>query len=306
MSNSESNLSEHHSSAETHRRMQNSSTLNRRYVRRPGLMRDVPITSTAKRQADDLKRRQELAAKINRERLAALKKKLTDKKQALTTPKDTVSRAEQLAAKDANVFMKKPQSTPMKSQPQPSMNERKTAAIKSALASVSTMDTRNKSKRTFKTRRSFSPAKIILAFSCAIVAVAAVGYVVSVNTPDISVRVAAMQTGIDATYPAHTPRGFSLSSVTSEDGKVSMTFSKSAKESFTLTEERSSWNSSALESNYIKDTFSDNYSVITEQGITIFVSGSNAAWINGGILYKLTTTSIQLTKKQIKAIATSL
>ena len=58
--------------------------------------------------------------------------------------------------------------------------------------------------------------------------------------------------------------------------------------------------------NFVQDEYGENYTVIREQGLTIYVSGSNAAWVNGGVVYKIKTTSGSLTNKQIKSIATSL
>ncbi len=58
MTNSESVSNEHHLSSDTHRRVARSTTLNRKYVRRPSAVRHAEITSTAKKQADALKRRQ--------------------------------------------------------------------------------------------------------------------------------------------------------------------------------------------------------------------------------------------------------
>ena len=84
-----------------------------------------------------------------------------------------------------------------------------------------------------------------------------------------------------------------------------MTFSSSEGTSFTITEKNSSWDSTALEENYVKDNFSD-YAPIREQGLTLFISGSNCAWVNKGKLYTITTTGGNLTKKQLKSIAVSL
>ena len=77
-------------------------------------------------------------------------------------------------------------------------------------------------------------------------------------------------------------------------------------DAFTLIEEASSWDSSALMTNFVQDEYGDNYTVVREQGLTIYISGSNAAWVNGGVVYKIKTTAGSLTNKQIKSIATSL
>ena len=59
-------------------------------------------------------------------------------------------------------------------------------------------------------------------------------------------------------------------------------------------------------SNYVKDKYEDNYTAVREQGITLYISESDAAWVNGGVVYKIITKSGSLTNKQIRSIAVSL
>lgn len=236
----------------THRQMRSSTTLNRRYVRRPTKSTDVAVSI---------------------------------KKRSAAAVTDNTSRA--------------------------TAKELKDQAIKKALAEAtlkSTDTTSNKKTHSkSKDKIHFGFGRVMLALSCAAVAVFAIVYFVNLNMPDISLRVAAMQTGIDATYPGYVPRDYSVSSITSENGKVTMDFQNSnTGDSFTLIEETSSWDSNALMSNYVKDEFGDNYTVVREQGLTIYISGSDAAWVNKGIVYKLNTKTGSLTNKQIKSIATSL
>lgn len=123
--------------------------------------------------------------------------------------------------------------------------------------------------------------------------------------PDLSLRVAAMQSGIDASYPSFVPREYSLTDIVSEDGKVEMTFTNGDGDTFTLTEENSSWDSSALEENYVKSRFHD-YAPVREQGLTLFISGSDCVWVNGGKIYTIDSSGNNLTKRQLKSIAVSL
>ena len=115
-----------------------------------------------------------------------------------------------------------------------------------------------------------------------------------------------MQAGFEATYPSYIPRGYSLKDIVSEDKRLVMTFSDGNNSSFTLSEEKSAWDSEALEAKYVKSSWGSNYTSIREQGITIFISGSNATWVNGGLLYKIEASGNNLTKKQLKSIVTSL
>lgn len=193
-----------------------------------------------------------------------------------------------------------------------SPEELKNRAIEQALHSVATMDEeqnrKTKARAAAMPRKRFRARHFAVAFTCAAACVAAIIYVVGSNIPDISVRVAAMQTGIQASYPSYVPRDYSLGDITSENGKITLTFDGPDGASFTLIEEKSSWDSAALLRNYVEPTWDDDYTTTHEQGITIYISDatSNAAWVNGGVLYKITSSSAVLTKKQVRSIVTSL
>lgn len=196
--------------------------------------------------------------------------------------------------------------------PRANAKELKDRAIKKAMAEAvlepkaQAKTKRSKAKKD-NVKLHFGFGRVMLALTCAAVAVLAIVYFVNLNMPDISLRVAAMQTGINASYPNYIPRGYSVSSITSESGKVSLEFKNETNDDmFTLVEETSSWDSNALLTNYVKEEFGDNYTVVREQGLTIYISGSDAAWVNGGVVYKIHTATGSLTNKQIKTIATSL
>ena len=153
----------------------------------------------------------------------------------------------------------------------------------------------------------FGVGRIVLALSCAAAAVFAIVYFVNLNMPDISFRVAAMQTGIDASYPSYLPHGFSLSGIASENGKITLSFRNADEDkTFTLIEEKSHWDANALLVNYVKPTFAEDYTVVRERGLTIYIDNDHAAWVNGGVVYKIEAAKNLLTKKQITSIATSL
>lgn len=150
-------------------------------------------------------------------------------------------------------------------------------------------------------------ARVFFAFLCSSAVVAALFFVVQSNMPDISIKVAAMQTGIQATYPSYVPRDYRLSGVyTAQDNSVAMDFLGPNQAKFTLTEEKLPWDSTALLNRFVKPKWGEDFTTIKEQGITIYISGSNAAWVNAGIVYKITNLHGELTKKQIKNIVTSL
>lgn len=206
----------------------------------------------------------------------------------------------------ANTGMRR--STPVR---KASPEELKNRAIEQALHSVATMDepkSKLNQRPMVRAKKKGSALRFAVAFCCAIACVIGIISFVGSNMPDISVRVAAMQTGIEASYPSYIPRDYSLSDINSEDGKITLTFAGPDNSSFTLIEEKSSWDSSALLRNYVEPTWEDNYATTHEQGITIYIANdtSDAAWVNGGVLYKITSSGTALTKKQVRSIVTSL
>ena len=124
------------------------------------------------------------------------------------------------------------------------------------------------------------------------------------SMPDISAKVAAAQNG--ASYPSFVPRDFTARSASFQKNTFSLEFVGPDKTRFTLDQEKLPWDSNALLNNYVKPTWGEQYDTIREQGLTIYIYQSNAAWVNGGTVYKLNTTSGSLSKKQLKNIITSL
>lgn len=133
------------------------------------------------------------------------------------------------------------------------------------------------------------------------------GYFTYLNMPSLSVRVAAAQAGISAGYPNYRPDGYALNGpVTYSDGRVSMNFkANGGTTSFTVNQSKSSWNSDAVLDNYVSPRAGSGYVPYTERGLTIYTYGNNAAWVNGGILYTIEGNA-PLSSDQIRRIATSL
>lgn len=133
------------------------------------------------------------------------------------------------------------------------------------------------------------------------------GYFTYLNMPNLSVRVAAAQAGVNATYPEYRPDGYSLRGpVAYSKGEVSIKFAANGgPQNFTVTQTKSTWDSSAVLDNYIKEKAGDNYITYSERGLTIYTYDGNAAWVNGGIFYTITGDA-PLSSDQIRRVATSM
>lgn len=132
------------------------------------------------------------------------------------------------------------------------------------------------------------------------------GYFTYLNMPGLSVKVAATQAGIEASFPEYRPDGYRLNGpVAFGPGQISLKFkSNGGPQQFVLNQQASSWDSQAVLDNYVepKDTA---YVTSSEQGLTIYTFGSGAAWVNGGILYTIEGDA-PLTTDQVLRMAASL
>jgi hypothetical protein len=133
------------------------------------------------------------------------------------------------------------------------------------------------------------------------------GYFTYLNMPSLSVRVAAAQSGVNASYPEYRPDGYSLRGpVAYNENEVMMKFAANAgPQNFTVTQAKSNWDSSAVLDNYVKQKAGENYITYNERGLTIYTFDGNAAWVNGGILYTVNGDA-PLSTDQIRRIATSM
>lgn len=133
------------------------------------------------------------------------------------------------------------------------------------------------------------------------------GYFTYLNMPNLSVRVAAAQAGVNATYPEYRPDGYSLRGpVAYNQGEVTMKFAANAgPQNFTVNQTRSAWDSSAVLDNYVKEKAGDKYITYNERGLTIYTFDGNAAWVNNGTFYTISGDA-PLSSDQIRRLATSM
>lgn len=131
------------------------------------------------------------------------------------------------------------------------------------------------------------------------------GYLTYLSMPNISIKMAAVQSGIDAKYPGYKPDGYALNGpIKFKSGEVSMKYAYADGSSgYTITQQKSSWNSSAVKEFFSEKHKNPNTTMI--DGLTIYSGGKEAAWVNGGILYQISGDA-NLSSSQIEKIATSL
>ncbi|MBQ9403198.1 hypothetical protein IJU22_01350 [Candidatus Saccharibacteria bacterium] len=316
-------------STATHSILQKSTTLSRRYVKKPASATPVKEEKKAEPAKAEKKPKVEIKTRITKKRTDRLAEK------RLKAEREQVARAAKLAqvkaTREAKLAQARAEKEAKLARKQTALKARTEAAtarkaakiakkvpkedraLRSATAVITRMNTAEKTEKPAKPemKRAFKKkskaGRIFLALICSGATMVALVAFVHFSIPDLSVRVAAIQTGIEATYPTFVPRNYNLSSVTSDkDGIVMMHFDGPEGASFTLSEEKSTWDSTALLNNYVKKVYPSDFTALREQGITIYVRGEKASWVNGGLLYKIESSGKYLTKEQIRNIATSL
>ena len=133
------------------------------------------------------------------------------------------------------------------------------------------------------------------------------GYLTYLNMPNLSVRVAASQAGIAASFPDYRPDGYRFDGpVSFAPGQVSIAFkANGGNHGYTITEQSSSWDSQAVYDNLVAKASDGGYITNSQQGLTVYTYENKAAWVNGGILYTIDGDA-PLSNEQLLNIAGSL
>lgn len=132
-------------------------------------------------------------------------------------------------------------------------------------------------------------------------------YVSYSNMPNLSVRVAAMQAGVNASFPGYTPNGYHFAGpVAFDDGKVKLNFSANGGNvHYNILQQKSSWDSQSVLDKLVSSQTKD-YDINESQGLRVYTYGNNeAAWVSRGVLYTLTGNA-PLKTDQLLRIANSL
>jgi len=133
------------------------------------------------------------------------------------------------------------------------------------------------------------------------------GYLTYLNMPGLSVRVAAAQADVAATFPDYHPDGYRFNGpVAFAPGQVAINFHANGGTSkYTVTEQKSTWDSQAVYDNLVAKAADDSYVTNSQQGLTIYTFKGQAAWVNKGILFTINGDA-PLSNEQLLRIAASL
>lgn len=277
-----------------HGTVQRSQTLNRRIAQKQ--------TAAKAAQKPSAGRSMDFARSSQVSRFAPEVKKPEVKKATASEKPDIKPTSHPMASRALNRTAKPAAKAVVAAPVQKSLKEIKDEEIEKAL-STELPPEKKKKKNGFFSKHT---KKIIIGVVAAVTLVVG-GYLTLINLPVLSVWVASSQAGIKATYPSYVPDGYSLSQpVSFSDGEVRLDFvSNNGSGGYTVTETRSSWDSTAVLKNVVKEEAGEEYTTTRNSGLTIYTYDGNAAWVNAGILYVI-DSSAPLSNDQVRSIATSL
>mgnify|MGYP001570179615 FL=1 len=133
------------------------------------------------------------------------------------------------------------------------------------------------------------------------------GYLTYINIPNLSIRIAAANSGIDANLPTYQPSGYRISGpISYNDGEVNVKYkSGSGNTGYQLTQRPSDWDPIAALDNYVESDSDSDYQIHSVQGLTVYTYDKKAVWVNGGILHILDGNA-PLSNQQVESIVASM
>lgn len=133
------------------------------------------------------------------------------------------------------------------------------------------------------------------------------GYLTYINIPNLSIKVAAINAGIDASLPRYQPGGFRLTGpIAYTDGEVEVKYRQAGGDDiFKITQRSTDWDPQATLDNYVEPDSNNDYEIHSAQGLTVYTYDQKAVWVNGGILHVI-DGSAKLSSEQISRIAASM
>jgi hypothetical protein len=264
-----------------HRTIQKSQTLRREILKQP---KAAPAATRRKPEAGHVPRSDMISkfAPHPQKREATV---TTQQKAAVVSPKVVTTQPE----------------TPKKSL---SSRERKEKLIAERLASIDHHKRETKAPRgkLFSLKRR-TPSVVAACFALVLLG----GYLTYLNMPNLSVRVAAAQSGVAASFPQFKPDGYHFNGpISYAPGEVTINFAANGgPQKFTIKQKASSWDSQAVLDNYVAKKADNQYITSSESGLTIYTFDNKAAWVNRGIFYTIDGDA-PLSSDQVLRIAASM
>jgi len=179
-------------------------------------------------------------------------------------------------------------------------------ALKEKMIAEKLAEADNSPAKTKKGGLRRQPRSLSIVAACLAVVILG-GYMTYLNMPNLSVRVAAAQAGVAAKFPDYHPAGYSFDGpIAYTNGEVTIRFKANGGDGgYTLREQSSSWDSQAVYDNLVAKESGGSHITNSQNGLTVYTYESNAAWVNGGVLY-VVEGDAPLSNEQLLRIAGSM
>lgn len=132
-------------------------------------------------------------------------------------------------------------------------------------------------------------------------------YLTYINIPNLSIRIAAASTGIDASLPSYQPSGYRIHGpISYQDGEVNVSYKANTSNlGYKLTQRPTDWDPIATLDNYVESDSKNDYQIHSVQGLTVYTYDKKAVWVNGGILH-IIAGNAPLSNQQVEHIVASM
>ncbi len=133
------------------------------------------------------------------------------------------------------------------------------------------------------------------------------GFFAYQNIPNVSLRIASSNSGLEGRRPGYTPSGFSMNNkIDYSPGQITLFFkSNSDDRSFKLTQTASAWDSESLQQSFLA-TDNNQYQAVDSNGKKLYFYGkNNVTWVDKGIWYNLESDT-DLSRSQLHSLADSI
>lgn len=190
------------------------------------------------------------------------------------------------------------------SQPARALTEIKEEAIKKSIADTKPASSKDKLSKINKLTSNKS-----LLIGLIVLFISIVFYLSYQYIPAISIRIAASQAGINATYPTYTPDNFYIHGpAVSQEKKVIIEYKqKNSDKSYIISQSYTNWDSSALYEKLVKTWIDKSPNTTRVNGLTVYSTTNydNVAWVNRGILFTISGNA-DLDSRKIERIVSSM
>jgi hypothetical protein len=152
--------------------------------------------------------------------------------------------------------------------------------------------------------KQFRPQRMASTLAAVAAVIVIGGFVTYVNKNSMQLQVASVKAGFKASMPTYEPEGYKKQPALTDNGKVAINYmAPDASSGFTLTQEASDWDSQTLFDTVVAESKTQ-FQTVQSSGRTIYVYGDNdAAWVDGGVLYKITGNAALKSDQIIKLAA---